>query len=769
MSMSFVRSNNISLPSQSYAQLLSDELALFKAAAMEQAREEYRNDPGTDQMYLWLKMHKGLEASKEVLVYTACLLGDNKIKAGLPIEGIISAVSRYGSGTRQERLDWASREIWKMCDPLQMVTDENGEGKIVFTDNSPFYLVGGGETYLLCSKEFAKWSPELVYNIEHKRSMLPSSSPLMDMHNPWDCPRKKRIPGRHACCGTHFVNDPYGLEILNILNKQPARVNWDILKNCPYRTKKGMNPDGSLIRLEGESDEDYTKRTNLHLAFLASRENLAKLMAEYKSVIYFEHRRHHCFRIFSGYWEFNPQGNDAQRAVIEDGHKMRPHAQAKRTSGIWRKMKGLKAFTTEEFLLIDLANCLDMDKLPFEKRILGCLLLKIVYDGWENLMEAIKHNDVCLEGEKIKPSEPAGAYAAIRALMLFEHDCRIGRLVHLDAASSGAQFISMMTLDIRAAWLANLFSVDGREQDRENFYLWAYDAFKAYCAEQGKPLDPNLSYRQVKNGCFIPWFYGSENGPIETLGEEVKTMFDEFMRQMFPGLVWFHDMMTRLHRKDVDIYRWRMPDGVLCETPVMVDHYYNVQFAGELLTVKVNEQGCTDHSKMIGANFVQSCDGFVCREMIRSANPPFEKIKWIKENIDLCGSPYATPDNPRLEMLLNCGKKADFYSLQIVFEIKSQMDLASVPREVMEELLAQFAPEKYSIFSIHDCFMVTANNGNLIREQYTYNMYKFARSAKIGNWILEQIVGRPVPIAEFFNNRQQFAEEILNTCNYAIG
>ena len=762
--MSFVSGTTVSLPRQSYVELLDNELNLFKAGAIEAAREEYRNDVGTNQIYEWLVQVKGVTASKNAFVYLACLLGDSKVKHGLPIEGIISAVSRYGSGSQEDKLAWASAEIQKMCDPLQKI-DPEGEDildNMTFVDNSPFYLVGGGISFLICSKEWAKWSPELVYSVEHKRSMLPSAIPLKNMRNAYDCPRKDRIPGRHACCGTHFVNDNYGLEVLNILNKQPARVNFELLKNCPYRTKKGMNPDGSLKRLVVESDEDYQKRMNLHLAFLASRKNLAQLIAEYKTPIYFEHRRHHCFRIFSGYWEFNYQGNDAQKAIIEDAHKIMLSAQAKRTKGIWRKLKGMTAFSTVEYLMLDLANALGFDKESFQDRLMKVISLKAEYHTWFNIMKAIQHG-------WIDTDEPAGAYAAAKALNAVSNGWKIGRLTHLDAASSGAQFISMMTLDIRAAWLANLFALDGNEQERENLYLWVYHAFQEYCKRQGKPLSPNLTYRQVKNGALIPWFYGSENGPKETFGEEVKTMFDAFMRQMFPGLVWFHDMMTKLHRKDVDVYRWRMPDGVLCETPVMVERSYNVPFCGAMLTVTMKVQGYADHSKMIGANFVQSCDGFICREMIRSANPPIEKIKWIRKNIYLCGSPFAEPDNPKLKMLLDCGKAADFYSLQIVFEVQTQMDLAAVPRDVMEELLSQFAPHKYSIFPIHDCFMATPDNGNLIREQYIYNMYKFARSAKIGNWILEQIIGRKVPIAEFFGNRKQFAEAILESCNYAIG
>ena len=763
--MSFINGGKaISLPQQTYNELLENEMILFKAGALEAAREEYRNDPGTDEIYQWLVKAKEVKASKTVFVYLACLLGDYRVKRGLPLEGIIAAVSRYGCGSYPEKLAWAKEEIIKMCDPLMKINPEgdNSLENLTFSDNSPFFLLPGGDSFLIVSKEWAKWSPELCYSVEHKRSMLPSAVPLKDMLKASDCPRKNYIPGRHACCGTHFVDDVFGLEVLNILNKQPARINWDILKNCPYRTKKGMNPDGSLKRLEGESDEDYMKRNNLHLAFLASRENLAQLMAEYKTPIYFEHRRHHCFRIFAGYWEFNYQGNDSQKAIIEDAHKMRPKAQAKHTSGIWRKLKGMAAFTTEEYLLLDLANALGYDKLSFEDRLMKVICLKAEYKTWFQIMKLIQWGILVTD-------EPAGAYSAAKALNAISNGWRIGRLGHLDAASSGAQFISMMTLDIRAAWLSNLFSLDGNKQERENLYLWVYHAFQEYCLKQGEPLDPNLSYRQVKNGALIPWFYGSENGPINTFGERVKQMFDAFMRQMFPGLVWFHDMMTKLHRKDVDIYRWRMPDGVLCETPVIVEQEFPVEFLGEILTVKMKVQSCADHSKMIGANFVQSCDGFVNREMVRSANPPIDKIKWIKENIWLCGSPYATPDNPRLKMLLDCGKAADFYSLQIVFEVNTQMDLASVPREVMEELLSQFAPHKYSIFPIHDCFMATADNGNLIREQYIYNMYKFARSAKIGNWILKQIIGRDVPIAEFFGNRQQFAESILESCNYAIG
>lgn len=757
--------STMSVQEQSYQEYMDNFVNLSKSEAMQKALAEYTNDPGTDQCFQWCVAEKGFSAErKDLFVWMAALLGDPSIKKGLYVDGILKTAARFfTAATMEEKLAMASDQIMRLVDPQELIDPEKEAtpDNIRWTNNCPFILSYGEKGLLIGSKDWAKYSPELAYNIENRISLLPMARKPRRRKTAYECIRPEgKFHGRNWCCGERFISWPDGMLPFAFLDQQPTGVDWDVVVNCPYMTK-GHNPDGTLIRKPGETDEDYKKRQQQDFNFKSLRKNWASLITKYNSQVYFEHRRHFGGRIFAGYWTFNYQGNDAQKACIVDWFKMPTSNEAIRTPGLQNKLKGFKAFNVEEYLRLNLANALGLDKENQEERLHQIFLLKYQYGSWIAIMNAIKNG-------LIDADEPAAAYATAKALHSYHLGHKIGLLCHWDATSSGAQFIAAMTLDIRAAWLANLFSLDGKEQDRENFYLWVYHEFKKFCEESGKALDPNLTYKQVKNGAIMVWFYGSDDGPKQTFGEELKPLFDQFMATMFPGLKWFHDMLIRFHRKDVDHYSWRLPDGMLCDFPLMKEVTYNVPFAGDIVQVTMEIQSPVEHTRAIAANMVQSFDAFLAREVILSANPPIGKLNWIKRNIDHCGL-STEGGNPKLMDLLALGKKFNFYSLQIVFECKDRFDLAGVPRDVMEELLSQFSPKTYSIFPIHDCFMVRPDHSNLVREQYIYNLYKFARSATFGNYVLEQILGRPVKIAEFFNNRQQFADAILESCNYAIG
>ena len=119
--------------------------------------------------------------------------------------------------------------------------------------------------------------------------------------------------------------------------------------------------------------------------------------------------------------------------------------------------------------------------------------------------------------------------------------------------------------------------------------------------------------------------------------------------------------------------------------------------------------------------------------------------------------------------LLNLGEASGFYSLRIIDEIECKADLKVIPRDVLLELLGQFATEPYDVAPIHDCFMIAPHAVNHVRASYIYNMYKIARSEKWENYFMRQITGDPSYRSKlFYPDRKEFAEEILKTADYAL-
>ena len=347
---------------------------------------------------------------------------------------------------------------------------------------------------------------------------------------------------------------------------------------------------------------------------------------------------------------------------------------------------------------------------------------------------------------------------------------KIDLFIHLDATSSGAQLIASWTLDITAAWQANLFSVENQEIDRENLYNWCYTNFKEFCASCGQPLPDKLGYKQIKNEAIMPWFYGSDKAPKETFGKSHKALFDIFMAKNFPGLAYMHSIMIELWDKKKAVYSWHMPDGGFCECPTFITQNVEATFNDSDITVPCKVIGTKDNGRALGAHMAHATDAFILREVERSAHPKLKKNAWIKRVLEQSSDTYVYPviDNKALTFLLDIGKASGFYSLRIIEAIKCEYDIHCVPRHILEELLSQFAPVAYDIMPIHDCFMVRPDMGNLVREAYIYNLYKLAHSEKFASWLMSAIAGKEVTCKEFYANRYEFAQEILRTCDYAI-
>lgn len=105
-----------------------------------------------------------------------------------------------------------------------------------------------------------------------------------------------------------------------------------------------------------------------------------------------------------------------------------------------------QSFTGHEYLKIDIANSMGLDKLTWDERL-----------NWFEV------NEYQLETMVNQAAEPALFYAGVKAWRDVQAGNPIGYMISLDATSSGLQILAALTGDRSAAQLCNVVDTGKRE------------------------------------------------------------------------------------------------------------------------------------------------------------------------------------------------------------------------------------------------------------------------------------------------------------------
>ena len=717
----------------------------------------------------------------DLLVWLMGLLGNPNLKFGLEPGSLCSAGQKFFGNTDEvhfleglEQRDLAFLKAFQAC-----IDDGSNPDLPFILTTTPL-----GKLCVKAKKEFL-WSQELADQIATRRGLLPPNKVY----------RVKKItdsvygPGFYfapSFCGKHplltkHMNRDFCVKVINDASAQCFGAYMDTVEEAMYLTKNIDKKTGLPMRLVDENGsyietkEEWEKRCENHKEFLRSRENLARAYSEGNKPLHTRWAVDACGRLYCvNGAEINPQGCDAQKAVVERYHKCDiTHTMAE--SWIEKQCTGMTRFNPEQYLIIALANALHYDKKEWDIRIEAVSRLLVQYQG--NLqkifddIKAYKTFKLFDDEEEWEASDPATAMACISAM----DDCwnkgiPTGILLHYDATSSGYQFDAVELLDVNTAWQSCLVVLDDKPKRRENIYYHIKDGVAAEAEAAGNPLPMKINkYKVIKNGASIPYKYGSNRGPKKVFGKSHVGYFFTYMKKNHPASSYRHGQMVEVWDSSRTEYKWTMPDGYEVIVYSMADKDYSMTFCGHtIIAHNKNIIQPRETSRQLGANCTQSKDAFIMREVFRAAHPNLKKLHWISRHADLCGT-QETCGNKELMRLLNLGEASGFYSLRIIDEIECKADLKVIPRDVLLELLGQFATEPYDVAPIHDCFMIAPHAVNHVRASYIYNMYKIARSEKWENYFMRQITGDPSYRSKlFYPDRKEFAEEILKTADYAL-
>lgn len=386
----------------------------------------------------------------------------------------------------------------------------------------------------------------------------------------------------------------------------------------------------------------------------------------------------------------------------------------------------LQEYTPYEWLMIDIANHMGLDKELYEPR-----------------MDWVDENYDNLESFTDKADKPELYLAAVLALRAVERGEETGHLVGLDAAASGLQIMAALTGCHVTARNTGLIG-----KKRGDIYSLTTKVMSRLLGSEVKVERDAVKKAQM------PMYYGSKARPKEVYGEgtEEYNAFYEANAEVAPGAFnLLHDLIGSWVPYTL-AHSWNMCDGYHCYCPVMVpkDSRIKIQELGHEISIKYrHEINCgTEKGLSNAANIVHSVDALVVREMGRRCNHNVLQLGVVRRHI--CEAIHERPKQSvateRIDILF---QESGFMSLVGVEYINSVEDALKFTDSYLMALLKiinrTLDRESFEILFIHDEFKAHANHIQTLRQTYVEVMAEIADSNMLQH-ILTQVCGEPVTV-----------------------
>ena len=378
-------------------------------------------------------------------------------------------------------------------------------------------------------------------------------------------------------------------------------------------------------------------------------------------------------------------------------------------------------FTGREYLKIDIANNMGLDK-----------------DKWDDRIAWFDANEAQLEQLTKQAAEPALYSAGVRAWRNVQKGLPNHYPISLDATSSGIQILSCLTGDRKAAELCNV--VDTNE--RADAYTILYHVIAEKIGGAAK-IDRKDTKRAIMTS-----FYGSTAVPKEVFGEGAQ--YDAFMSTMaeYAPAAWeLNEAMLSLWDPKALSNDWVMPDNFHVHVKIMGQVTEYVQFLNKPHEVTYAVNMPIENGRSLGANMTHSIDGMIVREMGLRCNHDPRTVNYVLDV--LANRPCADliQGNDKLvKELWGHYKDCGFLSARILDYINKD-NVHLVDKAVIYDLIATFPKKPFEVISVHDCFRCLPNYGNDLRRQYNILLASIAKSDLL-SFLLSQITGRIVKIGK---------------------
>lgn len=265
------------------------------------------------------------------------------------------------------------------------------------------------------------------------------------------------------------------------------------------------------------------------------------------------------------------------------------------------------------WLKVDIANAFGLDKLMWNNRVtyvdehINDMLADI--DGWSE-----------------KADDPLLAKSALLAYKESLATGKSNHIVRLDATTSGAQLMSVLTRDIEAMKKLNMLSSD----TRWDFYTLVAKEVYARTSDS-KLWGDNPNFKEIRKLCkkaIMTSLYNSEAKPAEFFGKDTKELqeFYNVLDEVVPGAMKLKSYINSLWSDKVLANSWYLPDGHYAHCPVMVQDKKRIEVkemkggtATMTVVCDVNKASNEPH-RSLTPNVVHSIDAVVMRWVVEMLN-----------------------------------------------------------------------------------------------------------------------------------------------------
>lgn len=371
-------------------------------------------------------------------------------------------------------------------------------------------------------------------------------------------------------------------------------------------------------------------------------------------------------------------------------------------------------FKPLDWVKIEAANQYGWDKKPYNERI---ILGSEIFDKVQNIgvLETFKQYNA---------DEPELFLSALYAMEDYINHRPSGIPVRADAASSGAQLLSVLMKDI--VGMSNTGSIGSKVPD---VYTTIYELMR------NNGASAELTRKQVKKGT-VPYVYGSSAAPKAVFGDEAE-LFKTCYYNTIPGADLVSQLLIDAWDSECVEYTWELPDGFVATTTPVENFSYRIPFLDHSLTYQAKEVCPIEkggaHTKALSANVTHSYDAYMLRELHRRCN---FNPKDIQVALNVLEVRLRAP-NQKLERMESLAERFNQVSIRAVEFLLEKGSVGNCSDKYLDKLQKQLSrlQESFEVMSIHDEFMCLPNHMNQMKA--TYNRL-LAESYK-STWLINTV------------------------------
>lgn len=412
----------------------------------------------------------------------------------------------------------------------------------------------------------------------------------------------------------------------------------------------------------------------------------------------------------------------------------------------------MKSYTGFEYLLIDAANQMGLDKLLFEQRIEWAM------KNFDNLENLVVEDKTAPQFKK--------AVMAIRAAQRGED---IGHLVGLDASCSGMQIMSALTGCYSGCVATNLINTGVRQ---DAYTLVTDSASSALGESVGE-----ISRKAIKTAT-MTHLYASKAEPRALFGEDTPELaaFYEGINDVCPGANELLQDLIDTWQAYQEVHEWTLPDGFVARvktldkvvTRIEVDEMDGATFEYEYKVVCGKERDVKN-----AANVIHSIDAYILRCMERRCNYNSVIVDtayfFLKEELEARNQ--GEEKIPRVEGT-SYERYLDLYDRTnmadaVIFPHVYPSSVQQMETDHIEALIrlaeSMRVHEPFEILTVHDEFKCHPNFCNHMRQHYI-NIFAEMADANIIEDIIHQITGH----FPYYNNAYIGLSDLIRNAEYPL-